>query len=232
MPGLASAWDATALDALLTFGFVPPPATLHPAIRQLAPAEMAVWESGRLRFQRYWHLAFPERRLAAAEAAALVREQAREAIRLRLAGEVAALLLSDGLDAAALLALAAAFSLAFAGSPARIAEGVRIAGVDVGGLTPSEARRMLERRSAALENVPVTFFAAGRRWRLRPRTLGVEADWAAAVDAARRGEPRFLEARSRVAGERLAVELGERTPAPQGERFSQPLRRRPRIARG
>src|SRR5207247_2284799 len=100
LPGLAQAWDAAALDAFLTFGFVPPPATLYPAIRQLAPAEIAVWEGGRLRFQRYWHLAFPERRLGASEAAALVREQAREAIRLRLAGVVAGLLLSGGLDAA------------------------------------------------------------------------------------------------------------------------------------
>src|SRR5437867_1779551 len=83
LPGLAQAWDPAALDAFLTFGFVPPPATLHPAIRQLAPAEIAVWEGGRLRFQRYWHLAFPERRLGASEAAALVRGPAREAIRLR-----------------------------------------------------------------------------------------------------------------------------------------------------
>jgi vancomycin resistance protein YoaR len=76
--------------------------------------------------------------------------------------------------------------MVFAGSPARLAEGAQIAGVDVGGLTPSEARRLLARRSAALVNVPVTFFAAGRHWQMRPRTLGVEADWAAAVDAARR----------------------------------------------
>src|SRR5207244_1344101 len=53
-------------------------------------------------------LTFPERRLAASEAATLVREQAREAIRLRLAGVVAGFLLSGGLDAAALLALVAA----------------------------------------------------------------------------------------------------------------------------
>jgi len=84
------------------------PAPLHPAIRQLAPAEIAVWEGGRLRFQQYWQLTFPERRLAASEAATLVREQAREAIRLRLAGVVAGFLLSGGLDAAALLALVAA----------------------------------------------------------------------------------------------------------------------------
>src|SRR5439155_505726 len=77
-------------------------------IRQLAPAELAVWEGGRLRLQRYWHLSFPERRLAAADAAVLVRDQARDAIRLRLAGVVGGLLLSDGLDAAAILSLVAA----------------------------------------------------------------------------------------------------------------------------
>ena len=123
LPGVAQAWDAAALDTFLTFGFIPPPGTLHPAIRQLAPAELAVWEGGRLRLQRYWHLSFPERRLAAADAAVLVRDQARDAIRLRLAGVVGGLLLSDGLDAAAILSLvaaderppAAAYTATFAG---------------------------------------------------------------------------------------------------------------------
>src|SRR4029453_15863886 len=45
--------------------------------------------------------------------------------------------------AAVLIALV---GLAFAGSSARIADGVAIAGVDVGGLTPGEARALLERR--------------------------------------------------------------------------------------
>ena len=116
LPGLAKAWDAAALDAFLTFGFVPPPATLYPAIRQLAPAELAVWEGGRLKLQRYWHLTFPERRLAGEEAAVLVREQAREAIRLRLAGVGTGLLLSDGLDASAILALVAADQRPLAGT--------------------------------------------------------------------------------------------------------------------
>jgi vancomycin resistance protein YoaR len=53
-------------------------------------------------------------------------------------------------------------------------------------MRPGAARELLERRSAELENVPVTFFAYGGRWRITPRRLGVEADWAAAVDAARR----------------------------------------------
>ena len=42
--------------------------------------------------------------------------------------------------------LAALVGLAFAGSPARIAEGVAIAGIDVGGLTNQEDRLLLESR--------------------------------------------------------------------------------------
>jgi vancomycin resistance protein YoaR len=75
--------------------------------------------------------------------------------------------------------------LAFAGSPERLASGVHIAGVDVGGLTPHEARKLLERRAHTLENVPVTFNAAGHVWHLSAEQLGVQADWAAAVNAVR-----------------------------------------------
>jgi vancomycin resistance protein YoaR len=69
----------------------------------------------------------------------------------------------------------------FAGSPNRIAAGVRIDGVNVGGLTASEARAKLERRAAANAQVPVTFAAVGHEWRLRSVSLGVETDWDAAV---------------------------------------------------
>jgi vancomycin resistance protein YoaR len=69
----------------------------------------------------------------------------------------------------------------FAGSPARIAAGVRVAGVNVGGLTASQATGKLERQADAVSQVPVVFTAAGHTWRLRPANLGVEADWHAAV---------------------------------------------------
>jgi vancomycin resistance protein YoaR len=91
--------------------------------------------------------------------------------------------------AAAIAVIAAAAALvgaAFSGSPTRLPDGVRVAGVDVGEMTPGAAQELLERRAAALERVPVTFFVAERRWRITPRRLGVEANWAAAVDAARR----------------------------------------------
>ena len=177
LPGLATAWDAAALDAYLTFGFVPPPATLHPAIRQLAPGEIAAWEGGRLKLQRYWHLSFPERRLAGAEAAALVREQAREAIRLRLTGVVTGLLLSDGLDAAAILALVAAderppsgaYTATFAGEgrgAARLAAQLGVAHIPVEGAPdwPAAIERLLAAHAgpgASLDD-PILALAAAR----------------------------------------------------------------------
>ncbi|MDQ2983859.1 MAG: peptidoglycan binding domain-containing protein, partial [Actinomycetota bacterium] len=88
--------------------------------------------------------------------------------------------------AAILVAIGLLVGLAFAGSEEKLASGVSIAGVDVGGLTRSEAQALLEARSKSLENVPVAFTAAGRTWRLRPKQLGVEVDWRGAVAAAER----------------------------------------------
>ncbi len=88
---------------------------------------------------------------------------------------------------AALAALAAlVVPLVFAGSPARLADGTHIAGVDVGGLSPSAATKLLRKRADALSHVPVTFTAAGKQFRIAPATLGVTVDWAAAVKAAQR----------------------------------------------
>jgi vancomycin resistance protein YoaR len=87
----------------------------------------------------------------------------------------------------AILALVAiALGLAFAGSPSRLASGVRIAGVDVGGKTARQARAILARRAGDLSAVPVTFRVGSRTWRLEPRRLGIRVDWGAAVDAVRR----------------------------------------------
>ena len=90
----------------------------------------------------------------------------------------------------ALLALvAAALALVlpffFAGSPDRLASGTRIAGVDVGGLTAKDAERLLAGRAARLANVPVTFLAGTKRFRLTAAQLGVSIDWKHAVETAR-----------------------------------------------
>ena len=80
--------------------------------------------------------------------------------------------------------LAALVGLAFAGSPTRLAEGVTVAGVDVGGLTRAEALRLLERRAAEVAQEPIVFTAGERQFPIKASTLGVEADWGAALDAA------------------------------------------------
>ena len=105
-------------------------------------------------------------------------------------GRPARLVARSVLVSLALLAVVTALiGLAFAGSQARIAEGVEIAGVDVGGLTKSEAQTVLERRFDRVENVPVVFTAGGEQYPLKASTLSVEADWAAAIDIAlREGE--------------------------------------------
>ena len=97
--------------------------------------------------------------------------------------------LGAGLACAARPSSWRSIGLAFAGSAARIADGVAIAGVDVGGLTPEEAQTLLEQRFDRVARVPVVFTAGGGTSRSRPTTLGVEADWAAAIEtAAREGD--------------------------------------------
>jgi vancomycin resistance protein YoaR len=76
--------------------------------------------------------------------------------------------------------------IAFAGSPEHLASGVRIAGVDVGGLTPGAAKSLLRQKWSTVERVPVTFQAGGHTWQFSAAQLGVRPDWGAAVDDARR----------------------------------------------
>jgi vancomycin resistance protein YoaR len=90
------------------------------------------------------------------------------------------------LGIALVAAVGVTLGLAFAGSPAKLSEGIHIAGVDVGGLTARQARGLLERRFQRLRGTPVSFVADGRRFELTPAQLGIEVDWAAAVEAARR----------------------------------------------
>ncbi len=114
-------------------------------------------------------------------------------------GRSAALVARWVLVSLALLAvLVALVGLAFAGSTARIADGVEIAGVDVGGLTPNEARRAAR---TALRHASRTFPSSSRRAAsgtpIKATSLSVEADWASRDrDGGSRG--RGLRARPRL----------------------------------
>jgi vancomycin resistance protein YoaR len=76
-------------------------------------------------------------------------------------------------------------AIAYAGSPGTLARGLRIDGVDVGGLSTADATRALKRRSAATLGTPVTFVADGRTFDLKAAAIGLTPDWAAAVASAR-----------------------------------------------
>src|SRR3954471_3785028 len=91
-----------------------------------------------------------------------------------------------GLLALLALAIVLVLPLFFAGSRDRLAEGTRIAGIDVGGLTAKDAKALLKGRASRLERVPVSFASGSRTVKLTARELGVGADWSSAGDAAMR----------------------------------------------
>ena len=74
--------------------------------------------------------------------------------------------------------------LAFAGSASKLPAGTTVAGVDVGGMTQSQATQVLSQRAAAVEHVPVRFTVAGRSFALTASQVGIEPDWRQAVAAA------------------------------------------------
>jgi vancomycin resistance protein YoaR len=118
--------------------------------------------------------------------------------------------------AAVVVVSAIALGFVFAGSASRLADGTSIAGVSVGGMTPASARDLLERRSAALANVPVSFTAAGKTFRVRPHELGVHVDWAATVGEVQRNGDGFGMIRGY---RRLGLQLFPATVAPRIESY-------------
>jgi vancomycin resistance protein YoaR len=124
--------------------------------------------------------------------------------------------------AALLVVLAGAvIGLAFAGSPAHLPTGVRIAGVDVGGMTPSAAQSLLQRRASALAHTPVTFSAGGHTWRFTPNELGIRVSWHDAVESARREGAGFAPLRG---FRRLDVRVFGADVTPQTQVFDTALR--------
>ena len=142
-----------------------------------------------------------------------------------------------GLLVAALLVLSSAvLGIAFAGSPETLPAGTSISGVDVAGMTPGDARTMLERRSDKLDRVPVTFVSSGKEWQVKPTSLLIETDWAAAVEAARQQGEGFGPFRWHSQARRSRVRERHRPAQPcvrRGARVhDRPLRDGSSIARG
>ena len=135
--------DYEALDAYLSFGFVPGPATPLAAVRKLGAGERLVVESGAVSVERYWHYPAAEPDTPArneGEYAHELLELLDEAVRLRLMSDVPlGAMLSGGLDSSLVVALMARH----ASGPVRtFSVGFREAGA---GNELAEARLVAER---------------------------------------------------------------------------------------
>jgi asparagine synthase (glutamine-hydrolysing) len=106
--------DFDAIDAYLTFGFTPGPATPLRAVRKLLPGHRLVAESGRVSVEPYWRYPEPasaDRRLSEAEYAEGLMERLDLAVRRRLMSDVpVGAMLSGGIDSSLIVALMAAHS--------------------------------------------------------------------------------------------------------------------------
>ena len=111
-PGFRRDLDFEALDAFLAFNSIPSPLTVYRDARKLKPGHKLVWEGGTPRTERYARPGpVPSdelRREDEATLAAELRERLRDSVRAHLVADVpVGVLLSGGIDSAALAALAA-----------------------------------------------------------------------------------------------------------------------------
>lgn len=91
--------------------------------------------------------------------------------------------------ALALVTAGVVLGFVFAGSAAKIADGVRVDGIDVGGLDTNDALALLQQKALAVANTPIAFVASGHRFPIRAVELGVQDDWRTAIaDARRQGD--------------------------------------------
>jgi vancomycin resistance protein YoaR len=79
------------------------------------------------------------------------------------------------------LAAVLGFGFAYQGSGDRFAAGVKVDGVDVGGLTTGQAQKLLQKRFATVAAQPLAIHAGGRRFSVTAGNLGVLPDWKRAL---------------------------------------------------
>lgn len=116
VPDIPREVDLFAIDAYLSWGYVPPPYTGFRGILKLPPAHWLTLdlstETGELRLEKYWSLEYgPKLRISEVEAAVVLREKLREAIRLRMISDVPiGAFLSGGIDSTLVVGLMAELS--------------------------------------------------------------------------------------------------------------------------
>jgi asparagine synthase (glutamine-hydrolysing) len=112
-PSIPRELDPEALDAYLSFGYVPSPLSIFKEIRKLSPAHQAVCANGTLEIRSYWDLDMNGDGEGITENRAVedLREVFDEAVRLRMISDVPlGAFLSGGVDSSAVVAAMAGMS--------------------------------------------------------------------------------------------------------------------------
>lgn len=109
-PGIDRQIDPQAVEEYFGFGYVPDPKTIYRGVRKLPPGCcIEVRRGGRVQPRQYWDVPLMGERMPAVEAARYgeaLREQLREAVRLRLVSDVPlGAFLSGGIDSSAVVAM-------------------------------------------------------------------------------------------------------------------------------
>ncbi|HEY0458837.1 MAG TPA: asparagine synthase (glutamine-hydrolyzing) [Pyrinomonadaceae bacterium] len=100
--------DFAALDAYLTFGYVPEEFCIFKGVHKLAPGHFLLFKNGTIRTQKYWDFDYSEASEIKTEAeyTEVLREKIREAVRIRLISEVPlGAFLSGGVDSSAVVGM-------------------------------------------------------------------------------------------------------------------------------
>lgn len=108
-PGTTRTLDPDALNAYLTFEYVPSPQSIFREIRKLEPGHWMSVENGAVRTGRYWSGAPVPARWTEADAAERLRELVHDAVRLQLVSDVPlGAFLSGGVDSSIMVSRMAA----------------------------------------------------------------------------------------------------------------------------
>ncbi len=104
--------DPAAVDAYFTYLYIPAPDTVFDGVKKLCPGELAVFEDGKLRVERYWRLRYaPDSAWTLDTAAEAYRALLDDSVRLRRIADVPlGAFLSGGLDSSSVVATMSAMS--------------------------------------------------------------------------------------------------------------------------
>ena len=112
-PGVGREIDHSALDAYLTFGYVPEEFCIFRGVKKLLPGHYLTFADGVVRTEKYWDLDLsePDDSPTEDEWAERLREKVREAVSVRLVSEVPlGAFLSGGIDSSTIVGMMAGLS--------------------------------------------------------------------------------------------------------------------------